>query len=92
MSNVEACDRAAAQQVQQTLRQMATWHERDGVITFEWGRDWDTVDAQKRESLIRAFADSEACLTGRAKEIDYYRNGKLVGRASPVYGIRLMKR
>jgi len=39
--------------------------------------------------MITAFADADACITGTARAIEFYRNGKLVGEASPTYGIRL---
>jgi len=40
--------------------------------------------------LIKTFADSDACLNGSAREIKYYRKGKLVGKASPTTGIKLL--
>ena len=72
------------------LRDMATWHEKDGKITFKWGSDWDHAAPHERLGLIRSFADSDACLSGSAREINFYRTGKLVGKASPTSGIRLI--
>ena len=83
-----SCDREAALQVQNMLKDMATWHEKNGRIAFIWGSDWDHASSQQRLSLIKTFADSDACLTSRAKEIKYYRKGKLVGEASPTSGIQ----
>jgi len=85
------CDRAASQKVQGMLREMATWQEKDGVITFKWGSDWDHAAPHERLGLVRSFADSDACLMGRAREINFYRVGKLVAKASPTSGIRLIK-
>lgn len=84
-----ACDKKAARNVQTILKGMATWYEKDGRITFKWGNDWDDTTPENRLGLIRAFADSDACLTGKAREIKYYRKGKLVGTASPTWGIKL---
>lgn len=84
-----ACDRAASQRVQSMLREMASWSEKNGKVRFEWSSDWDSADRAQRRGLITTFADSDACLTGRAREIEFYRNGKLVGRASPTNGISL---
>lgn len=86
-----ACDQAAASSVQSMLRDMATWYEKDGKITFKWGSDWDQAAPHERLGLIRSFADSDACLTGRPREINFYRKGKLVGKASPSSGIRLVE-
>ena len=86
-----ACERASAQKVQRMLREMAVWQEKGGVITFKWGADWDHAAPHERLGLVRSFADSDACLTGRAREINFYRFGKLVAQASPTSGIRLVK-
>jgi hypothetical protein len=64
-------------------------YKKDDKITFNWGRDWEHATRQQRLGLIRIFADSDACLTGKAREIKYYRSGKLVGVASPTWGIKL---
>lgn len=85
-----ACDRDAARNVQTMLRDMGTWQEKGGKIIFIWGSDWDYVNPQQRLGLIKTFADSDACLTGSAREIKYYRKGKLVGEASPTSGIKLL--
>lgn len=85
-----ACDLDAARNVQVMLRDMGTWQEKGGKVIFTWGSDWDYADAQQRLGLIKVFADSDACLTGSAREIKYYRKGKLVGEASPTWGIKLV--
>ena len=86
----DACDREAARQVQTMLKDMATWQEKNEKITFTWGNDWDHASSQQRLGLIKAFADSDACLTGSARGIKYYQKGKLVGEASPTRGIKLL--
>jgi len=69
---------------------MGTWQEAGGQLTFTWGSDWDHANSLQRLDLIKVFADSDACLTGKARQIKYYRKGKLVGEASPVTGIKLL--
>lgn len=86
-----ACDSASAKKVQGMLHEMAVWQEKGGVVTFKWGSDWDHAAPHERLGLVRAFADSDACLMGRAREINFYRFGKLVAQASPTSGIRLVK-
>ena len=85
-----ACDQAAARKVQSMLGEMGTWNEKNEKITFKWASDWDHLERHQRLGLIRTFADSDACLTGRPREINFYRMGKLVGKASPTSGIRLI--
>ena len=84
------CDKGASLKVQAMLKEMATWQEENGKIAFFWGSDWDQGSPQQRLGLIKTFADSDACLTGSAREIQYYRNGKLVGETSPIKGIKLL--
>jgi len=88
-SGAFACDKEGARKVQTMLKDMATWYERDGRITFKWGNDWDHATPEERLGLIRAFADTDTCLAGKAREIKFYRKGKLVGEASPTWGIKL---
>lgn len=87
---VTKCDKSAAEEVQASLRDLAFWQESKGVITFKWGSDWDQAAPHERLGLIRAFADSDACLAGGVREINFYRMGKLVGKASPSAGINLV--
>ena len=85
------CDRAASEKVQRLLHDVATWYEKGNVITFKWGADWDDYAPHERLDMVTVFADSDACLTGRAREINFYRHGKPVAKASPASGIRLLK-
>lgn len=82
------CDQVAARKTQNMLHDMATWYEKDDKLTFKWASDWDQAAPHERLGLVRAFADSDACLTGRAREISFFRMGKLVAKASPTSGIR----
>jgi hypothetical protein len=86
-----ACDKVDAANVQAALSEMGTqWSERDGAVLLDWGRAWDGTAASQRLGLLKAFAEGDVCLTGRAREISFYRHGKLVGRASPS-GIQLIE-
>ncbi|GJL73279.1 MAG: hypothetical protein NMNS01_24780 [Nitrosomonas sp.] len=84
------CDSVAAIRIQSMLREMATWKEKNDVITFKWGPDWDETAPHDRIELVKTFSNSDACLTGRAREINFYRIGRLVAEASPTSGIRLV--
>ena len=84
-----ACNVSSARDVQRMLSSMGSWRELDGTIIFKWGAEWDDLATPERLNMITTFADSDACLQGRPRRIDFYRKGKLVGRASPDSGIRL---
>jgi len=86
-----ACDKDASRKVQAMSKEMGTWQEISGGVSFTWGSDWDHANSQQRLGLITTFSDADACLTGKARKIKYYRNGKLVGEASPNSGIKLLE-
>jgi len=83
------CDTAQAAKVQGMLHGMATWRAVGEKTEVKWGSDWDQYTPSEKTAMISTFANADACLTGKARTIEFYRNGKLVGEASPTYGIRL---
>ena len=86
-----ACDKVDAAKVQLALSDMgAEWYEQDGRVTLEWGWAWDGAARAQRLELLRAFASGDGCLTGRARDINFYRKGRLVGMASPTAGVQLV--
>lgn len=46
----------------------------------------DGVEPAKARSVLEAFANADACLSGSSREIRYYRNGKLWAVMSPSSG------
>lgn len=92
LSNLSlACDRSAASTVQDGMRSLARISERGGVVIYDWGPYWDNQGEDRRLRLVRGAADADSCLSGRAREMKFYANGRLVGIASPNSGIRLVK-
>ena len=86
-----ACDRVEAAKLQSTLSEMgATWSEQRGAVQLEWGRAWDGAAGTQRLALLRAFAEGDACLGGRARPIAFHRKGKLVGSAFADRSVRLL--
>ena len=76
--------------VQENLRGLAQISEKSGRITYNWGPVWDNMTNERRLRFVRAAADTDACLTGAARDIRFYSNGRLVGVADPTHGIRLI--
>lgn len=83
------CNVNYAKKIQKNFKQMATWKVMDGVVIFKWGYVWDDLAPEERLKLIQGFADSDACIIGKAREIRFYRKGNLVGKADPTWGIEL---
>lgn len=48
-------------------------------------------DYTMRSRMIRAVADADACITGKARYIEFKYMGDLVGKASPTSGISVLK-
>ena len=87
---VLGCDERNAREVRAMMAQMGDWSYKQGKVIFRWNKDWDYASREERLGLIKAFANTDACITGEAREIIYFRNGKRVGIASPSTGIKLV--
>ena len=85
-----ACDRGAALVVLDNLRSMASVSEQGGIVRYEWGPSMDSQSPDRRLRLVRAAADADACVTGRAREMRHFLNGRFFAVASPTSGIRLL--
>lgn len=83
------CNIKQAVKVQGMMREMAMWKEVGGKIEVKWSGDWDQWTPSERTGMITTFANADACISGKARAIEFYRNGKLVGEASPTFGIKL---
>lgn len=49
--------------------------------------EWDYYSDSVRRSFMVKFADSDACLNGQSRPIDFYYQGKLYAHADPDKGI-----
>ncbi len=73
------------------VRQMGTKKVTSDKVIFKWGNDWNHMNSIQKDKMIRAVADSDACLMGYPREIKFYSpKGKLVGIASPETGITVL--
>lgn len=85
------CNKEAAQDVQFAIRKLAGWHMEGDHLTVHWTYAIEKQTEAKRLQMITTYADMDACLGGAAREIMFYRKGKLMGIASPISGLRLIK-
>jgi len=84
-----ACDLEAARRVRLMFTEMASVRHEGDKLKVYWRDDWDAANRTQRERLIRTFADADACLNARPREITFYRHTRVVGRATPGGGVRL---
>lgn len=90
LKEASSCNKEAAQDVQFALRKLAGWHIEGDHLTVHWTYAIEKQPEAKRLQMITTYADMDACLGGAAREIMFYRKGKLMGIASPISGLRLL--
>ncbi len=85
------CNKVAAQDVQRGLSEFAKSHIEGDHLTVHWTYAIEKQPEAKRLQMVTTYADMDACLGGAAREIMFYRKGKLIGIASPTSGVRLVR-
>lgn len=85
------CNKMAAQDVQRGLSEFAKWHIEGDHLAVHWTYAIEKQPEAKRLQMVTTYANMDACLGGAAREIMFYRKGKLIGIASPSSGVRLVK-
>lgn len=87
-----SCDRSAAQRVmtEMSAPEMSRVNVEDGWVVVRFGSDWASWNDRQTEMMVHAFADADACLSGRPRRIEFRSpTGKLVARADEARGIRM---
>lgn len=90
MRRPQSCNKMAAQDVQRGLGEFAKSHIEGDHLAVHWTFAIEKQPESKRLQMITTYADMDACLGGAAREIMFYRKGKLMGIASPTSGLRLV--
>lgn len=78
-------------EVMTNILELAKWHPEGDHIAVFWTFKIEKRPALEQLKMIQAYANADACLTGDAREIHFYRKDKIMGIASPTSGIRLVK-
>lgn len=91
MRRSQSCNKESAQEVQFGIREFAKWHIEGNHLAVHWTYAIEKQPEAKRLQMVTTYADMDACLGGAAREIMFYRKGKLMGIASPKTGLRLIK-
>ncbi|SIR43157.1 hypothetical protein SAMN05880566_112187 [Janthinobacterium sp. TND4EL3] len=85
------CNKVAAQDVQRGLSEFAKSHIEGDHLAVHWTFAIEKQPEAKRLQMVTAYADMDACLSGAAREIMFYRKGKLMGIATSEAGVKLVK-
>jgi len=84
------CDVAGAVRLQANLAQLASWKESKNTVEVTW-TDFVVKQGQEQQrKLIEVFANTDACITGRARQINFFGGGRLLGVASASTGISVI--
>lgn len=89
-----ACDSAQMEQakkVRSMLDQMSAWTMAGDILVVAWGADIDAVPIEQRKRLMVAFADTDACIHGSPRRIEFFRGENRIGFASPESGVNLVQ-
>ncbi len=73
------------------LDEFAKTHIEGDHLAVHWIYKIEKESEPKRLKMVQTYADMDACLSGGAREIMFYRKNKLMGIASPDTGVRLVK-
>lgn len=91
LANSGSCDKMVALDVQSGIREFAKWRIEGDHLAVHWVYKIEKLPEAERLRMVRTYADMDACLSGGAREIMFYRKEKLMGIASPASGVRLIK-
>lgn len=91
LSAFAGCNRVAALNVQAGIREFAKWRIGGDHLAVHWIYKIEKLSESERLNMVRTYTDIDACLSGGAREILFYRNYKILDIASPSSGIRVTK-
>ena len=86
-----ACDRQAAQKVQDAVNGLAQVSRDSGFVRVQWREIFHSWGKDKQLVMAQTAANADACLSGSAREIRFYSPaGKFNAVATPTAGVRLI--
>lgn len=87
------CDKAAAQKIFDMLRDgVGVKFDDHGVNLFvDINSIWNEQSLDKKNQLLQAIANADACIQGKARGIMVYAWGEKVAEASPYFGLKVIK-
>lgn len=86
-----ACDKIGAAQLQNNIKQVGSWRDKGRTVDFTWSSSIDDLNKEQKLKMVQAFANTNACIKGIPREINFYLKGKLMEIASPSSGVKLVE-
>lgn len=81
------CDRRAAARVREKAREVAEIFSEGERLTVKLRDEWSYYSDGVRRSFVGQFTDSDTCLNGRPRPIEFYYQGDLFATALPEQGL-----
>lgn len=81
------CDRRAAARVREKAREVAEIFSEGERLTVKLRDEWSYYSDGVRRSFVKQFTDSDTCLNGHARPIEFYYQGNLFASALPEQGL-----
>jgi hypothetical protein len=85
------CNKAAALDVRSMIREFGQQRIEGDHLVVHWTYKIEKQPEAERLRMVAAYANMDACPAGGAREIHFYRAGKIMGIASPTSGIKLIE-
>jgi hypothetical protein len=89
-ASAKGCDQSAALDVLDEMREFAKAHIEGDHLVVYWTYKIEKKSTTERLKAVTTYANMDACLSGGAREIHFYRKNKIMGIVSPANGIKLI--
>jgi hypothetical protein len=85
------CNIRAALEVREGISEFAKERIEGDHLAVHWMYKIEKLPEAERLKMVTTYSNMDACLVGGAREIHFYRKGRVMGIASPMTGIKLIK-
>lgn len=85
------CNSEKAERVRRKALEIAELSESEGILQVRLRQPWAYYTPGIRQSFLEAFAESDACLAGHSREIQFYYRGKMIAIARVPEGLSMVE-
>jgi hypothetical protein len=92
-NDTETCDKEGARQLLNTMKQNYDFQldSRTNILYVDMEARWHTMDIDTKHRFLRAIANLDACIEGRARHIYIEAWGERVAEATPMGSFKILK-
>lgn len=82
-----ACNKKKAEAIRDKARELAEIVSYDNHLVVKLGKEWAYYSDSVKRSFVVKFIDSDTCLNGKSRAIEFSYQGKLYASADPERGV-----